>query len=151
MYDLAIPTGGSGGGREESGLNDSQGKATAASSDRACSEQETGTDGQREAAAPTTVAPQPRPEATKPSLQQPGQTASPPQTADADHQSAQVEAGDVQMYDPAIPTGEEASNTADSTRARTVDERCCPSEDSTGSEGRSEPPQDMWQPAPFAA
>ena len=141
MHDVAIPTEGSGGGREKSGLNDSQGKATAASSDRACGEQETGTDGQREAAAPKTDAPQSGPGVTGPSLQQPGQTVPPPQTADADRRPAQVEAEDVQMYDPEIPTGVESSDTVDSTE----------NEGSTDSEGHSEPPQDMWQPAPFAA
>ena len=140
MHDVAIPTEGSGGGREKSGLNGSQGKATAVSSDRSCGGQGTETDGQREAAAPKTGAPQPGPGVTGPSLQQPGQTVPPPQTAGAE---------EVQMYDPAIPTGVESSDLSPDLSSDTVDSTG--SEVSADSEGRSEPPQDMWLPIAFAA
>ena len=140
MHDVAIPTEGSGGGREKSGLNGSQGKATAAGSDRSCGGQGTETNGQREAAAPKTDAPQPGPGVTGPSLQQPGQTVPPPQTAGAE---------EVQMYDPAIPTGVESSDLSPDLSSDTVDSTG--SEVSTDSEGRSEPPRDTWLPAPFAA
>ena len=149
MHDVAIPTEGSGGGREKSGLNDSQGKATTASSDRARGEQETGTDEQREAAAPKADAPQSGPGVTGPSLQQPGQTVPPPQTADADRRPAQVGAEDVQMYNPEIPTGVESSDRSADLSSDTVDST--ESEVSTDSEGHSEAPREMWLTAAFAA
>ena len=140
MHDVAIPTEGSGGGREKSGLNGSQGKAIAVSPDRSCGGQGTETDGQRKAAAPKTDAPQSGPGVSGPSLQRPGQTVPPPGTADAE---------EVQMYDPAIPTGVESSDLSPDLSSDTVDST--ESEVSTDSKGHSEPPQDMWQPAPFAA